>query len=399
MAHARIEFAHILRGFAASAVIVSHLGYLIWRQPEMIGAVIAYPQVPEIIRGVRFTPITDFAVPYFWGHLGVALFFLISGFVIPFSVAAMSRGGFAVARVFRIWPTYLFGLSLAIACIALNAALAGQAFPYSPLQVLLNALIIPRWPTLAPSIDGIIWTLEIELFFYATCIVLMNSIRAYDCRLFLLALAVVPLAYFARLGGGVLLRIGMPVYALVYWAATVPIYICFMFCGVAFYFHYKDRLNLTGLLATQAFLILCFVTSLQIGFLAGQDWSAPISYVAAYGVFALLYFSRDGISALPAWARRPFELLADISYPLYAVHGVFGYTVLVHVLAAGVPSSTAVGIAAVAVLSLAIAVHFLIELPSQSYGKALAAKIASRDDAMKIPKLMAIQNAPGKERP
>ena len=74
MAHARIEFAHILRGFAASAVIVSHLGYLIWRQPEMIGALIAYPQVAGIIRGQNFIPITDFGVPYFWGHLGVALF-------------------------------------------------------------------------------------------------------------------------------------------------------------------------------------------------------------------------------------------------------------------------------------------------------------------------------------
>lgn len=378
MAHARIEFAHILRGFAASAVIVSHLGYLIWRRPEIIGALIAYPQVPEIIHGQDFVPITDFGVPYFWGHLGVALFFLISGFVIPFSVSTMSRGGFAVARALRIWPTYLCGLALAVACIAVNSALAGQAFPYSLLQVFLNALIIPRWPTLTPSIDGIIWTLEIELFFYAACIVLMNSIRAFDSRLFLLAACVVPVAYIARLGGGILARIGMPIYALVHWAATVPIFVCFMFCGVAFYFHYKGRLSLSGLFATQLFLILCFVTSLQIGFLAAQDWAAPISYVAAYGVFTLLYFSREEISALPGWTRRPFELLADISYPLYAVHGVFGYTVLAHAIAAGVPSWAAIGIAAVAVTSLATAVHFLVERPSQSYGKALAEKIAPR---------------------
>jgi peptidoglycan/LPS O-acetylase OafA/YrhL len=177
----------------------------------------------------------------------------------------------------------------------------------------------------------------------------------------------------------------------------VPIYVCFMFCGVAFYFHYKDRLSLAGMFSTQLLLILCFITSLQIGLFAGQDWSAPISYVTAYGVFALLYFSRERISALPQWARRPFELLADISYPLYAVHGVFGYTILVHALAAGAPSWAAVIFAATAVLSLAIAVHFMIELPSQSYGKALAAKIAPWRYMTKIPKLIAVQNSPSEE--
>ncbi len=393
MVHTRIAFAQFLRGLAAAAVVVSHLGYLIWRSPDMIGSLIAFPGTAEIIRAVDFTPVTDFGIAYFWGHFGVALFFLISGFVIPFSVSTMSHGGFAIARILRIWPTYLCGLALAVACVALNSALAGKVFPYSPLQVFINALIVPRWPTLTPSIDGIIWTLEIELFFYATCIVLMNSIRAFDRRLFLLAICVVPVAYLARLGGGILIRIGMPIYALVYWAATVPIYVCFMFCGVAFYFHYKGRLSLGGLFATQLFLILCFVTGLQIGFLAARDWAAPISYVAAYGVFASLYFSREKISALPGWTRRPFELLADISYPLYVVHGVFGYTVLVHAVAAGVPSWAAVSIAAAAVVSLATAVHFLIELPSQSYGKALAAKIAPRrapggqDDAAAMSRL------------
>jgi hypothetical protein len=84
MVDARIEFAHILRGFAASAVIVSHLGYLIWRRPEIIGALIAYPQVPEIIHGAHFVPITDFGVAYFWGHVGVAFFSSLAALSFPF---------------------------------------------------------------------------------------------------------------------------------------------------------------------------------------------------------------------------------------------------------------------------------------------------------------------------
>lgn len=378
MVHTRIAFAQFLRGLAAAAVVVSHLGYLIWRSPDMIGSLIAFPGTAEIIRAVDFTPVTDFGIAYFWGHFGVALFFLISGFVIPFSVTAMSRSGFAVARILRIWPTYLFGLALAVVCIALNAASAGRPFPYSIGQILLNALIVTRWPTLTPSIDGIIWTLEVELFFYATCLVLMDRIRACDRRLFLPALAVVPLAYLTPLASGLLLRAGMPIYAVAFWASTVPAYVCFMFCGTAFYFHYKARLSLFGLGMALLFLVVCFIASLQSGFLATPDWSAPIAYVAALAAFALCYRTRESFGALPAGARLPFTVLADVSYPLYAVHGVFGYTILVRALAAGMSPWLAVSIAAAAVFAIATAVHFLIELPSQAYGKVLGAKIGSR---------------------
>src|SRR5258708_30322456 len=115
---------------------------------------------------MEFEPLTDFGLPYFWGHFGVVLFFLISGFVIPFSVSSLSRSGFVAARIFRIWPTYLVGLAIAVICIASNSALSNIAFPYSSIQLLTSALIVPRCPTLTRSIDGIIWTLDIDIFFY-----------------------------------------------------------------------------------------------------------------------------------------------------------------------------------------------------------------------------------------
>ncbi len=375
MVSTRIEFAHILRGFAAGAVVASHLGYLVWNNPKVVGQLIAYPAVPIIASHAHFVPLTDFGLPYFWGHVGVALFFLISGFVIPFSASSMSRTGFAIARAFRIWPTNIFGLAIAVGCIALNSALAGNPFPYSPLQILLNALIVPRGPTLTPSIDGIIWTLEVEIFFYAVCTILMEHIRRYDRRIFLHCACIVPIAYFDELGARFLLHIGLPFYAFAYWLSTVPVYVCFMFCGTAFYFHYQRRLGIVGVFTTQLFLLLIFVTSMRVGVLAGQGWTPPISYLVAYCIFALAYFMRRRISALPYWGRRPFQSLADISYPLYVVHAVLGYTILVHAVEIGLPAWAAIAIAGAAVLCLAVAVHYAIELPSQAYGKTLAAKL------------------------
>ena len=333
----RIEFAHSLRGIAASSVVMSHLCYLIWRKPDIIGNLISYPAVPRIIEGAQFIPVTDFGLPYFWGHFGVALFFLISGFVIPFSVSSLSRPGFVVARLFRIWPTYVVGLAVAVGCIALNARLANIAFPYSPIEVLTNALIFPRWPTLTRSIDGIIWTLEIEIFFYAVCAVAANLIRTTDCRLFLFALPVVPLAYFVAAQTAVLITIGMPVYAFAHWLSSVPVYVCFMLCGTAYYYLYQERIGGIRMLALQALLLLAFVAGSRIGVLAIQGWSAPICYLVAYTVFAISYFVRDRFAALPDWWRRPVYWIADISYPLYAIHAVLGYTILVHAIEAACP--------------------------------------------------------------
>jgi peptidoglycan/LPS O-acetylase OafA/YrhL len=375
MAGARIEFAHLLRGVAAGTVVLSHLTYLIWRQPEAIGQLIAYPPVRRIVQGAEFAPITDFGLPYFWGYFGVALFFLISGFVIPFSVSSSSRSGFVTARLFRIWPTYLVGLTVAVACIASNSMLAKNPFPLSSMEILTNALIVPRWPTLTRSIDGIIWTLEVEIFFYAVCALLMDHIRRFDRRIFLWAAVVVPLAFVAGWKGGLLIHVGMPIYALANWISTVPVYICFMLCGVAFYYHYQGRFSHIGLLIAQGLLLAVFVTGMHIGVLALQGWSTPICFLIAYGVFTLGYVARERVAALPHWASRPFYWLADISYPLYVIHAVLGYTILAHAIEAGAPAWVAVAVALTAVLTLAVLVHLSVELPSRWYGKALAGKM------------------------
>ena len=164
-AHAgRILFAHLLRGIAAGSVLSHHYLYMIWEKPKSIGELIAQPALPELVGKVSHPGIPDFGLSAFWGHFGVALFFLISGFVIPFSVSSLSPLGFAVARALRIWPTYIVGFSITLLCLLLNSRGAGITFPYTVVDVLSHYLILPRWPMLAHPIDGIIWTLEIELF-------------------------------------------------------------------------------------------------------------------------------------------------------------------------------------------------------------------------------------------
>ena len=117
---------------------------------------------------------------------------------------------------------------------------------------------------------------KIEIFFYAGCALLMQYIRKLDRRIFLLPALIVPLTILFGSRGGGLIRFGMPIYALAYWVSTVPVYVCFMLCGVAFYYHYHGRLSYVGLFFLHAFLLAAFVTSMRVGALAMQDWTAPI---------------------------------------------------------------------------------------------------------------------------
>jgi len=162
----RVEFAHLLRGIAAGSVLLHHFFYMFWNRPRIIADLIVQPDLPHLVEKLPSFSITDFGISDFWGHFGVALFFLVSGFVIPFSVGSLSRAGFVIARVLRIWPTYMVGFTITVTCLAVNAACAGVAFPYRTWEVLSHYLIVPRWPTLTRPMDGILWTLEIELFFY-----------------------------------------------------------------------------------------------------------------------------------------------------------------------------------------------------------------------------------------
>ena len=102
------------------------------------------------------------------GVAGVVLFFLISGYVIPFSV----RGGlnwrsFAVRRLLRIYPLFL--VALALVALAGWGGLLGQwhDLPQAgALRWASNLLLIQDFVGVRPIL-GVSWTLIFELVWYA----------------------------------------------------------------------------------------------------------------------------------------------------------------------------------------------------------------------------------------
>lgn len=101
-------------------------------------------------------------------HVGVLIFFLVSGFIISHVSMTETRSEFAVKRLFRIMPMLFVGVALAYATSVTLQALGlppiGNAV--SPFHALLSALLLD-WVLSTPFTLSITWTLLTEMSFYA----------------------------------------------------------------------------------------------------------------------------------------------------------------------------------------------------------------------------------------
>ena len=142
----RVEALDLLRLAAVLGVLLYHFGF--WG-PAAHG-------VPQVALP-WLTPIAKY------GYLGVPAFFVISGFVIAYSAEGRTATGFAIARFSRIYPTFVFCMTLT--CLAI-AFLGVPHFDTSVKQWLANLFIAA--PALGePYMDTSYWSLVIEVMFYA----------------------------------------------------------------------------------------------------------------------------------------------------------------------------------------------------------------------------------------
>ena len=182
----RIESAEILRGIAAFAVAWFHFtcgnpaflseGSLLW------------------LSGSR-------------GYLGVHLFFVISGFVIPYSLSRRKylfpndALSFFIRRVVRLEPAYLCSIVLTVGLWALSALIPGSNAILPPIVIFksmaLQIAYLAPWFHV-PWILPVYWSLAIEIQYYLFMILLcplLLSQRPSHVRLFLTATAVLSLSF------------------------------------------------------------------------------------------------------------------------------------------------------------------------------------------------------------
>jgi peptidoglycan/LPS O-acetylase OafA/YrhL len=365
----KVLFADQLRGIAALMVVISHFAGIYWFERPLVSAVTFSPLQEAAVPAGAAALLN--ALPFNPGPLGVAVFFLISGFVIPFSFRHHNARSFLLARLLRIYPTYLAALALGLAARAASAAYWGESFSIKPISVIGNALLVHDLVGMS-SIDLVNWTLVIELKFYLLFALARTAILRWKggfvLVLSLLALVVNVAASFAL--SYLPQRLGYAVMGLAHEAMFLP----FMLLGTLFYLRLLGNLTI-GHLATASVLALAlFLGAWKVGPMTAAFDSAAVSYIWGWGIFGLCFLVRERAVAL-----APLRWLSAISYPLYLVHSMLGYVLMqALMLGHGIAYPVAAAAALLVALGAAWAIHHWVERPSIERGKALGRTTAPR---------------------
>src|SRR5436190_22352735 len=137
--HSRAPALDLLRLVAVLGVAAFHFGF------HGPAGMVAVPDVASVAR---------------YGFMGVPAFFVISGFVIAYSAEGRTATSFAIARFSRIYPTFLFCMTITFLAVQIFGA---PYFQTTFLQWISNLVI------LAPGhayIDSAYWSLVVEAVFY-----------------------------------------------------------------------------------------------------------------------------------------------------------------------------------------------------------------------------------------
>jgi peptidoglycan/LPS O-acetylase OafA/YrhL len=374
----KVQFAHTLRGVAALIVAFgAHLGGLFWQNRPVACGLLGIEGCPAGTLP-RFVELVHHFGWLSFGHFGVALFFLISGFVIPFSLLQLRPSQFLVARAFRIFPTYWIALGLGLLILAYTKQKPLWA---STTEVFLQAALVRDLAWIA-SIDGISWTLEIEIKFYILCALCAGWIvrgRTAALMLVLAGIGAVSISVSRIAVGDSLLTSWstvQPYFGILHAIGMSFLFIVYMLIGTLFNLHYRERISSRALaaLCVAAFLWFACVWGYNQD-LRDQEANGVLNYLLALLCFTILYLGREHIGS-----SRVFSWLGDISYPLYAVHPIAGYALLYYLSAQGVRPIVATALTLLAMLALALALHHLVELPSNRIGKRIARSLGGKID-------------------
>ncbi|HEV7323819.1 MAG TPA: acyltransferase [Bosea sp. (in: a-proteobacteria)] len=348
----RQRYAHLdaLRAIAALAVMVEHLfGDLLRQAPAATGPVSTLAQ--SVVQNLSL------------GRFGVALFFLISGFVVPFSIAGeRPLRHFAISRLFRLYPAFW----LALAALTTTAWFAGEA-PRT-VAVLANLTMAP--PVFGqPWLSPIHWTLFVELLFYILVALLFfaGALRRVGI---LLALSLALIAATA-----------LPVHLRAHGIVSLPVqylgmHLSFLFLGLLLRLWLIERrrgARLAALvlgIAQLAALLSVAQFSLARGDNFVMEGLRPVlaAYVLAVVVFLVAVRLKRPRSRLLGW-------IGLISYSMYLFHGMVNAAVYRVLPLTGELGDIAIMLACTALtLLLSWLVYLAVERPMIGLGRRISAK-------------------------
>ncbi len=280
-----------------------------------------------------------------YGWLGVEIFFLISGFVICMSTWGRTVGDFLVSRASRIYPAYWVAIGLTASVVMLwpqVRSVAGPEAVFTNLTMLQQGLGV--W-----DVDGVYWTLFIELKFYLLFSVVVARGVTYRrcvifCGVWTVAAAVAPTADNKLL---------------TMWA--MPFAAPYFIAGIAFYLmhRYRPTALLWGIVAV-SYLLANHHIAKRVHDNANHVTALFPAQAAAFVAFVLMALVALGKFDRVRW--RWLTTAGALTYPLYLLHQYIGMTII-YALRERVPAPLLVAGLILVMLGAAWLLHRYVERP------------------------------------
>ncbi len=335
-------------------------------------------------------PTRRISAMFSFGYIGVAFFFLLSGFILTYTYHQTFRDrlrpaairAFYAARFARVYPLHLATMPLMLAVLAYlgTDSLWSGVDPQTRLRtVAAQALLVQSWIAAVPisfGVNGPAWSISVEAFFYALFpFVAFGLLRAFRGS---------P-PHVVLLGAGALWL----VQALLLWPQPAVVddwrwyvfppsrlidFVVGMLLGIAFVGareSQRRRLHATSLemLAIAGVCLAVYVSPFVPLSMRFSAWVMP----AWCGVIYVFAQRRGAISRVLSWA--PLVRLGEISFAFYLCHLMVVKLVDGRV---GWDHPLSLTLAFGGTLALSFALHHGVERPLRTRVRALLARPGPR---------------------
>lgn len=348
-----IHFIHLLRGVAPLPVMWVHLsGLTVWH----------YHADWTPLRYFERLLGTPLGLYQSGAHLGVVIFFLISGFIISYVVEEETRMSFAIKRVFRLWPPILFAL---IATAIGTYVGTVVPIPFSFADYARTFFLVDQFAGIGRHVLPVTWTLFPEVVFYIMVWCIAPMIRRKPLKSTLILTA----ASYAIMAGANIN--GTPA------VQFSPLgYLPLFLIGRLFFLFREQRISgqmAMALGTAEVFLFYAVRVGIWWGIWRPQvlldDSLFPI--LATYPLAIIVFWLC--MQWTPKTVPQPFGFFGDISYSLYLLHMPVGFAVIYNLYPA-LNFSLAFAAAVVATLLVSWLSFRFVEEPSRRFCRRLIAR-------------------------
>ncbi|WP_280564980.1 acyltransferase [Chromohalobacter sp. 48-RD10] len=298
-----------------------------------------------------------------YGFLGVQGFFIISGFVISLSAKNKTPYEFCISRALRLYPAFW------ICCIFTYIILAIDRpffWDITFFEFLRNLTMMEGFFQ-RKYVDGVYWTLTVELLFYFY-IFLMIVFKVFNDRmLFGLSLlwSIMSCAtYVLDMQNSFLAKV------------LILNYSSYFCLGVLLYIYKDKKFDVRSFLAIFLAFGACYLETLnkarELSERFGYFYNHWVMLAFVFSVFLVIrFFSRREID-LPA--AKYLAFLGASTYPLYLLHQNIGYVVINNFATYSPPETIAVFVLLLMVVT-ALVVSMFLEPRARSGMKVVVTKI------------------------